>query len=235
LGRPSSGHNFLNINKLVEGSARLPSFSQHLKSNLRKQNEISEPKHKREVAPMVAHKNNSENLWVETIFWCTKTSESGQKPSEILFFLFERNLYFRACFSTELCVRQYLLPPKFEEKTTLSILVLCGCTKQNKTSWLFWRISQRWTKCLYKVFFLALCKKKTKDWFEKRIKNMSINKQTNSLVYSQVNFFFSSPSFFSCKKKQNVGPEFEKKIPLNCVCFTVNPFETSSKVWGFSF
>tara|TARA_B110000914_G_scaffold182525_1_gene165274 strand:- start:796 stop:954 length:159 start_codon:yes stop_codon:yes gene_type:complete len=52
----------------VEGSARLPSFSQHLKSNLRKQNEISEPKHKREVAPMVAHKNNSENLWVETIF-----------------------------------------------------------------------------------------------------------------------------------------------------------------------
>ena len=84
-------------------------------------------------------------------------------------------------------------------------------------------------------FFLALCKKKTEDWFEKRIKNMSINKQTNSLVYSQVNFFFSSPSFFSCKKKQNVGPEFEKKIPLNCVCFTVNPFETSSKVWGFSF
>jgi hypothetical protein len=61
-----------------------------LKEN-NKQNEISGPRNKRELL----NKKNNENLWDETLFCQTKTSDSADK--RLLFFVYESRFYFSVC------------------------------------------------------------------------------------------------------------------------------------------
>jgi len=84
-----------------------------LKEN-NKQNEISGPRNKRELL----NKKNNENLWDETLFCQTKTSDSADK--KLLFFLCMKAGFTSVSVPKQSHKAQYLLPPKFEQKKSVS-------------------------------------------------------------------------------------------------------------------
>ena len=180
--------------QICERDCSASKFFLNLKSKLRKQNEIS-PKNKRGVA----HKNNNENLWVETIFWWTKTSECGQKPSR-----------FCICKPTFISVH-------VPQQNSVFVSICChqSLKKNNSANFCFVRMHKtKLHDCVeefYKAgpnasakffFWRVLSKKKTYD-LRKELKTMSITKQSEwffgLFVYYKLADFFCSPSFVSWK------------------------------------